>query len=86
MTMNGEETLLIDSPLVPDPDADEEMGSTDVEAIADEDLKGSRLLLVRRASSLLIWKEPLVALCNLPALFNQARGRVLPRLNFACVW
>ncbi|MBI1925128.1 hypothetical protein HYR99_12880 [Candidatus Poribacteria bacterium] len=47
--MNVEETLLIDSPLVPDPDADEEMGSTDVEALADEDLKGSRLLLVRRA-------------------------------------
>lgn len=48
--MNEEETLLIDAPLMPDPDADEEMGPTDIEAIADEDLKGSRLLLVRRAS------------------------------------
>src|SRR5882724_11299568 len=49
MTMDEEETLLIDAPLVPDPDADEELGATDIEAIADEDLKGSRLLLVRRA-------------------------------------
>lgn len=48
--MDEEETLLIDAPLVPDPDADEELGSADIDAIADEDLKGSRLLLVRRAS------------------------------------
>lgn len=46
--MNEEDTLLIDAPLVPDPDAEEELGPTDIEAIADEDLKGSRLLLVRR--------------------------------------
>ncbi|HEX8141477.1 MAG TPA: hypothetical protein VF553_02710 [Pyrinomonadaceae bacterium] len=48
--MNEDEMLLIDEPLAPDPDADEEMGPGDVEAIADEDLKGSRLLLVRRAA------------------------------------
>src|SRR4051794_15578353 len=47
--MSQNEDLLIDQPLVPDPDADEEMGSTDVEAVADADLRGSRLLLVRRA-------------------------------------
>lgn len=47
--MNEKETLLIDVPLVPDPDADEELGPTDIETIADEDLKGSRLLLTRRA-------------------------------------
>ena len=46
--MRDETELLIDIPLVPDPDADEEMGPTDAEAIADEDLQGSRLLLVRR--------------------------------------
>ena len=45
----SDEMLLIDAPLVPDPDADEELGPTDLEAIADEDLRGSRLLLVRRA-------------------------------------
>ncbi|MET0429272.1 MAG: hypothetical protein ABW026_12335, partial [Microvirga sp.] len=39
----------IDEPLLPDPDADEEMGAADVEAVADADLQGSRLLLVRRA-------------------------------------
>lgn len=49
MTLSEDDTLLIDAPLVPDSDADAEMGSTDIEAIADEDLKGSRLLLVRRA-------------------------------------
>lgn len=47
--MDEREALLIDAPLVADADADQEMGSTDVEAITDQDLKGSRLLLVRRA-------------------------------------
>jgi hypothetical protein len=42
------DTLLIDAPLIPDPDAMQELSAPDIEAIADEDLKGSRLLLVRR--------------------------------------
>jgi hypothetical protein len=46
--MSDRNSLLIDIPLVADPDADEEMGANDVEAVADEDLAGSRLLLVRR--------------------------------------
>ena len=41
--------LLIDAPLIADPDADEEMGPSELAAIADEDVKGSRLLVVRRA-------------------------------------
>lgn len=49
MTTHEKKNVLIDAALVPDPDADEEMGSTDIEAIADEDLKGSRLLLVCQA-------------------------------------
>lgn len=44
-----EQDVLIDSPLEPDRDATEELGPADVQPIADEDLKGSRLLLVRRA-------------------------------------
>jgi len=44
--MSEQETLLADVPLVGDPNATEELGATDIEAIADEDLKGSRLLLV----------------------------------------
>lgn len=49
--MSADEDMpMIDEPLSPDPDADDEMGGGDVEAIADEDLKGSRLLLVRRAA------------------------------------
>jgi hypothetical protein len=46
--MNEEDTLLIDAPLIPDPDAEEEMGPTDIAAIANEDLKGSRFRLTRR--------------------------------------
>lgn len=46
--MNDEE-ILVDTPLVPDPDADEELGPGDSETIADEELRGSRFLLVRRA-------------------------------------
>jgi hypothetical protein len=47
--MSEDELLLVDEPLAPDTDADEELGPGDIEAIADEDLKGSRLLIVRRA-------------------------------------
>jgi hypothetical protein len=43
------EDLLIDAPLIPDPDVDHEMGSRDLALIADEELKGCRLLIVRRA-------------------------------------
>ena len=46
--MSEQETLLADVPLIADPDASREMSAADVEAIADEDIKGSRLLLVRR--------------------------------------
>ena len=48
--MSNEEVPLVDAPLAPDPDADEELGPPDVAAIADEDVRGSRLLLVRRAA------------------------------------
>ncbi|MCB0032363.1 MAG: hypothetical protein KDE28_30845 [Anaerolineales bacterium] len=44
-----DDLVLLDAPFVPDPDADEELNATTVTAIADEDLRGSRLLLVRRA-------------------------------------
>lgn len=46
--MNNQNTL-IDVPLVADPDADEEMGSSSSETIADEHLRGSRFLMVQRA-------------------------------------
>lgn len=46
--MSEQEMLLADVPLVADPEANEELGAADIKAIADEDLKGSRLLLVRR--------------------------------------
>lgn len=46
--MSEDKDVLIDAAMVPDPDADEEMGASEVEAIADEDLKGSRFRAVRR--------------------------------------
>jgi hypothetical protein len=46
--MSQDETLLIDAPLVADPDAARELGAPDIATIADDDLKGSRFLLVRR--------------------------------------
>ncbi|MDJ0702472.1 MAG: hypothetical protein QNJ46_04250 [Leptolyngbyaceae cyanobacterium MO_188.B28] len=46
--MSDDTLLLIDAPLVADPDADEELGPDVAEPIADEDLRGSRLLLARR--------------------------------------
>ena len=45
---NTTEEILVDATLVPDSDADEELGSGSVVAIADEDIRGCRLLIVRR--------------------------------------
>ena len=39
--MSENDTLLLEAPLVPDPDAEQELGPGDAEAIADEDLQGS---------------------------------------------
>jgi len=49
MASSEYEAILIDAPLAPDPDPLEELGPADPEAIADEELKGCRLLLVLRA-------------------------------------
>jgi hypothetical protein len=46
--MDSNAEFLIDAPLIADPDEDQLLGGG-VEAIADHDLSGSRLLLVRRA-------------------------------------
>jgi len=48
--MSDQDIPLIDEALAPDPDADAELGPGDAAAIADEDVRGSRLLLVRRAA------------------------------------
>lgn len=47
------EEILAEVPLIPDPDADEEMGPEDAEVITDADLRDCRLLIVRRAVELL---------------------------------
>ncbi|HEY0070545.1 MAG TPA: hypothetical protein VGE04_11310 [Chloroflexia bacterium] len=43
------EAVMVDAALVPDPDAEAELGPGDLQPIADEDVRGSRLLVVRRA-------------------------------------
>ncbi len=43
-----DENLLIDIPFVPNPDAEKEMSANDAEQLADEDIRGSRFLLVKR--------------------------------------
>lgn len=46
--MSEDENVLLNAPLVPDPDAGRELGSTEVQSIADKDIEGCRLLLTRR--------------------------------------
>ncbi|MEE9412712.1 MAG: hypothetical protein V3V22_06625 [Methylococcales bacterium] len=75
MTTHESKTL-IDVPLVPDPDADEEMGGSDIEAIADEDLRGSRLLLVRRTIEPIELEDTMGGVIQLTCTFqpsHQAR-------------
>ncbi|HYR11930.1 MAG TPA: hypothetical protein VEQ60_29370 [Longimicrobium sp.] len=42
--------VLVDAPLVADPDAGQELSPDDPQTLGDEDLKGSRLLVVRRGA------------------------------------
>src|SRR6476646_5897527 len=65
---------LIDSPLIPDPDADHELGLADAEAITDEDLRGSRLLLVRRAVEPIDIDGAPAGLVQLVCTFQPADG------------
>lgn len=47
--MTEQDDLLIEAKLIPDPEESEEMSAGDVEQLTDEEIYGSRLLLVRRA-------------------------------------
>jgi hypothetical protein len=47
--MKNNDDLLIDVRLIPNPDADEEMSGNDIEKLSDEEIRGSRFLLVKRA-------------------------------------
>lgn len=72
--MSDEETMLADVPLVADPNATEELGATDIEAIADEDLKGSRLLLVRRVVESIDLEGTPGGIVQLVCTFQPAEG------------
>ncbi len=47
--MINDDNLLIDIPLVSNPDADKEMSADGVEQLTDEEIRGSRFLLVKRS-------------------------------------
>lgn len=70
----SDDAVLIEAPFVPDPDADEELGPTDVEAIADQDLQGSRLLLVRRAIEPIDLGGTLGGVVQIACTFQPAQG------------
>ena len=72
--MSDDEWVLIDAPLTPDPDAAEELGAADVEALADEDLKGSRLLLVRRAVEAIDLDGTAGGVIQFACTFQPAKG------------
>ena len=78
--MDKEDSLLIDAPLISDPDADEELGATDIEAVADEDLRGSRLLLVRRAIEPIDLEGTPGGVVQLSCTFQPSQGA---RFSFA---
>src|SRR5262245_52765027 len=73
MTTNDDEVLL-DSELSPDQFADDELAGHDLEPIADEDMRGSRLLLIRRAiESLEVAGSPAGAV-QIACTFQPASG------------
>lgn len=72
--MSDNDKGLIDLPLVPDSDADEEMGPADMEAIADEDLRGSRLLLTRRTAEPIEIEGQVGGLVEFLCTFQPAYG------------
>jgi len=65
--------LLIDSSLVPDADADQEMGA-DAEVLTDDDVRGSRLLLVRRGVEAIDVDGNPAGLVQFACTFQPAEG------------
>src|ERR1043165_6657866 len=73
MSVMDTDASLIDSPLIPDPDADQELG-TEAEALSDDDLRGSRLLLDRRRVEPIEIEGTAAGLVQLACTFQPADG------------
>lgn len=71
---NHLETVMVDVPLIPDPDAEEELGPGDLQSIADEDVRGSRLLVVRRAIEMIDLDGSLGGAVQFTCTFQPAYG------------
>ena len=72
--MSEDPDLLIDAALVPDPDADEEMGASEVAAIADEDVQGSRFRAIRRGVEAIDMEGVRGGALELGCIFQPALG------------
>jgi hypothetical protein len=72
--MSDEPEVLLEAELAADPDADEELGPAGGEAIADEDIRGSRLLLVRRAAQAIQFDGGLGGAVELVCTFQPSAG------------
>lgn len=77
--MSAASSYILDVPLIPDPDASDELGSPTAKAIADEDLSGSRLLIAQSTAQ--------------PKEFNHQSGSVVefvctfqPAHNSRFIW
>lgn len=65
--------VLVDAPLVPNPDAGHEMGP-ESETIGDADLRGSRLLLVREKAAGGVYEGRRYGVVQLVCVFHPAEG------------
>lgn len=69
-----EEVLLLDVPLVPDPDADKELAGQPEQAIADADLKGCRILITQQAIETISLQEVRGGFVQLSCIFQPTAG------------
>jgi hypothetical protein len=68
----GSEEILFEGVLVPDPNADEEM--SDIEQLADEEIRGSRILIVKRAIQAVDFDGTAGGIIQLSCEFHPSHG------------
>jgi hypothetical protein len=81
--MNERGELLLDLPLAPDPDAEQEMGPGEAETITDEEARDCRLLLVRRAAEPAQLKGATGGVVALQCVFHPASGARFTRARLS---
>jgi hypothetical protein len=66
--------VLVDAPLVPNPDAGQELGPDAPQTLSDADLQGSRLLIVRRAAMGMELESGSYGVVQIACVFQPAEG------------